>query len=145
MDRMPEDSLMRCDKMEAYAECSLQLTWQALPGKRQLSFLCTVFRHGSISFSCHCFSVNFQFLLGHLLTALMQRTHRLWVMVGMAPPGKRRVEKNLVGDALGTWGYHWWSQREITPAPDTSQLYIYLILTKSIFSTRQSCRNFTQL
>lgn len=30
------------------------LIWQALPGKkRQLSFFCTVFRHGSISFSCH--------------------------------------------------------------------------------------------
>lgn len=50
------------------------------------------------------FSVNVQFLLGHLPTALMRRTHRLWVTVRMAPPGKRKVEKNLVGDALGTWG-----------------------------------------
>lgn len=78
-------------------------------------------------------SVNFQFLLGHLPTALMQRTHRLWFTIGMAPPGKRRVEKNLVGDALGTRLPLMESQR-IASAPNTSQLYIYLTFTQSMFS-----------
>lgn len=42
MDRKQEDSLMRFDKMETYAECSLQLTWQGPPREAREAALCSL-------------------------------------------------------------------------------------------------------
>lgn len=103
----------------ACAECSYG---RPSPGRRgsSPSFVLSLGTEASLSVATVLVSVNFQFLLGHLPTALMQRTHRLWFTLGMAPPGKRRVEKNLVGDALGTrlplmeWQRNYTSSQHVT-------------------------------